>query len=62
MEGVELMPDETRATVAYQRPTVTNHGTLADLTAGCVGGEPDDALAGADLNEFPADSGLFCGL
>ena len=41
---------------------VMDHGTLADLTAGCVGGVPDDALAGADLNEFPADSGLFCGL
>ena len=56
------MPDDKRAAVAYERPKVKDHGTLADLTAGCVGGVPDDALAGADLNEFPADSGLFCGL
>ena len=56
------MPSDEQAATVYEPPQVTDHGTLVDLTAGCVGGVPEDALEGADLNEFPANSGLFCGL
>jgi hypothetical protein len=61
-QGVkELVETDTKDAAVYRRPEVTDHGTLADLTAGCVGGVPDDAMAGADTEAFPADSGLFCG-
>ena len=51
---------ERKVATVYERPRVTDHGTLADLTAGCVGGTPNDAM-GDDLNTFPANSGIFCG-
>ena len=44
----------------YSEPTISDEGSLADITAGCVGGIPEDAMAGANLEAFPADSGIFC--
>ena len=44
----------------YETPTIVDMGSLVDITAGCVGGVPDDSLVGADTETFPADSGLFC--
>jgi hypothetical protein len=46
---------------AYAPPMIKDHGRLRDITAGCVGGVPADSMAGADLETFPANSGLFCG-
>ena len=46
---------------AYVPPVIRDHGRLRDITAGCVGGVPADSMAGADLETFPANSGLFCG-
>jgi hypothetical protein len=46
--------------LAYEVPVIDDLGRLSDITAGCVGGVPDDSLAGADTENFPADSGLFC--
>jgi hypothetical protein len=43
----------------YEKPEIRDQGTLVDLTAGCVGGVPNDALAG-DPQTFPAASGVFC--
>jgi hypothetical protein len=55
------MHTKTQGSRPYERPAITDHGSLAELTAGCVGGVPEDSLAGADTQTFPADSGLFCG-
>lgn len=44
----------------YVAPAITDLGDLVEITAGCVGGVPEDSQAGADLETFPADSGLFC--
>jgi hypothetical protein len=49
----------THSRTHYEQPSITDHGDLATLTAGCVGGVPEDALAG-DPETFPAASGLFC--
>ena len=60
MEGGQVDRNERTTAVEFERPQITDHGTLADVTAGCLGGSPNDAMAGADLETFPADSGLFC--
>jgi hypothetical protein len=44
----------------YETPAIVDLGTLVELTAGCVGGVPEDSKVGADLETFPADSGLIC--
>ena len=44
----------------YELRAISDFGDLTEVTAGCVGGVPADGLAGADLEAFPADSGLFC--
>ena len=54
MQDVETRPE-------YSPPFVTDYGTLRELTAGCVGGIPADAMQGADVQAFPANSGVFCG-
>jgi hypothetical protein len=43
----------------YEKPVISDHGALTEITAGCVGGVPEDAFAG-DPETFPAASGLFC--
>jgi hypothetical protein len=44
----------------YESPVIVDHGDIAEITAGCVGGIPEDAMAGADTEAFPANSGIFC--
>ena len=44
----------------YEKPQVIDLGDLVAITAGCVGGVPEDTQAGADIEGYPADSGLFC--
>jgi hypothetical protein len=53
---------DTRAKVrgVYEAPAIRDFGSFYELTAGCVGGIPQDAMQGADLQAFPANSGLFC--
>lgn len=46
--------------IPYVAPAITDLGDLVDITAGCVGGVPEDSKVGADTETFPADSGLFC--
>jgi len=52
--------DTAVSDLAYEVPIIDDLGRLSDITAGCLGGVPDDSLAGADTENFPADSGLFC--
>lgn len=56
-EGLPLSHD---CRLRYTQPTITDEGDLLEITAGCVGGIPEDSMAGADLEAFPADSGIFC--
>jgi len=44
----------------YVAPAITDLGDLVEITAGCIGGVPADSMVGADVETFPADSGLFC--
>ena len=61
MEVSVLAHEKSRVTgSAYEVPAIQDLGSLIDITAGCLGGVPDDSLAGADTENFPADSGLFC--
>ena len=44
----------------YCSPVIEDLGTITEVTQGCVGGIPQDAMQGADPQAFPANSGLFC--
>ena len=46
--------------VDYEKPVITDHGNLVELTAGCLGGIEDDAFGTVDPINFPALSGLIC--
>lgn len=62
MEVVTLRHDDTAGSPPrYEAPVIADLGSLAAITAGCVGGIPADSKVGADTQTFPADSGLFCG-
>ena len=61
MEVLALTHQHTATGVApYVAPAITDLGDLVEITAGCVGGVPEDSRTGGDTESFPADSGLFC--
>jgi hypothetical protein len=45
--------------VDYEKPSITDHGDLADLTAGCLGTNAPDLMNPADPEGFPDNSPAF---
>lgn len=45
--------------MGYQKPRITDHGDLAELTAGCIGVNAPDLLNPTDPEGFPDNSAAF---
>jgi hypothetical protein len=43
----------------YEPPVVRDHGTLVDLTAGCIGTNAPDVMNPTDPEGFPDNSPAF---
>ncbi len=45
--------------MGYEKPRITDHGDLAELTAGCIGTNAPDLLNPTDPEGFPDNSPGF---
>jgi hypothetical protein len=43
----------------YERPRISDHGTLVELTAGCIGTDAPDVMNPTDPEGFPDNSPAF---
>jgi hypothetical protein len=43
----------------YERPEITDHGDLRELTAGCIGTNSPDVMNPTDPEGFPDNSPAF---
>jgi len=52
--------DHETPMLEYEKPVITDHGNLVELTAGCLGGVQDDFFG--DVVNFPAgpSGALIC--
>jgi hypothetical protein len=58
-QSTDAAPTLEASAVSYEKPEITDHGDLADLTAGCIGTNEPDLMNPTDPEGFPDNSPAF---